>query len=130
VPTDIAAGRAGGVTVAGSRSAPLLKCYRVTMQSSDMAPASRERKPFIVTDALKRSWTFEIGKPESLCMPLDHRGRELTGKAASLLGYRVRVADTTGPSRGPVRLPTANEFGARLLHIDAPQLLFMPALTE
>jgi uncharacterized delta-60 repeat protein len=130
VPTDIAAGRIGGVTVSGSRSAPLLKCYRVTTQSGDKAPAPGERKSFIVTDALKRSWTFEIGEPKSLCKPVDRRGRELTGKVPSLLGYQVKVIETAGPSRGPLRLPTANEFGARMLHVGQPELLFVPALTE
>jgi hypothetical protein len=64
------------------------------------------------------------------CCSLEGSGRELTGKVPSLLGYQVKVIETAGPSRGPLRLPTANEFGARMLHVGQPEVLFVPALTE
>ena len=127
VPTDIAAGRVGGETMSGSQSAPLLKCYRVKIESG--ARAQRARKPFIITDGLKRTWTFAVGEPESLCKPIDRRGRELIGPALSLVAYQVNdVRTDTSPK--PVALPTASEFGVRVLQVEQPELLFVPSLAE
>jgi uncharacterized delta-60 repeat protein len=128
VPTDIAAGRVGGETMSGSRSAPLLKCYRVKIESGDHS--QRARKQFTITDGLKRTWNFAVGEPKSLCKPIDRRGRELIGPALSLVGYQVKDLKTAGTSLKPVRLPTASEFGARVLRVEQPELLFVPSLAE
>jgi uncharacterized delta-60 repeat protein len=128
VPTDIAAERAGGGTASGSRWAPSLRCYRVKMHSSGRA--QRERKPFTITDTLKRTWTLDVGEPESLCKPIDRRGRERTGPAPSLVGYRVKDIKMPGTYPRLVRLPTANEFGARVLQVEQPELLFIPSRAQ
>jgi hypothetical protein len=128
VPTDIAAGRVGGETMSGSQSAPLLKCYRVKIESGDRA--QRTRRPFTITDGLKRTWTFSLGQPESLCKPIDRSGRELTGPALSLVGYQVKDLKTAGTSPKPLALPTASELGARVLRVEQPELLFVPSLAE
>ena len=128
VPTDMAAGRVGGEMMSGSESAPLLKCYRVKMESDDRAP--RAKKPLTITDGLKRTWTFALGEPESLCKPIDRRGRELAAPALSLVGYRLKDLKTAGTSPSRVRLPTASEFGARVLRVEQPELLFVPSLAE
>jgi uncharacterized delta-60 repeat protein len=127
VPTDIAAGRTGGLTGSGSRSAPLLKCFRVKIHNDD--GADRERKRVTITDALKRTWSLEVGEPESLCKPIDSHGRELTGSATGLVSYRVK--DIGGPtSPRSARLTVANEFGARMLQSGQPELVLLPAVAE
>jgi uncharacterized delta-60 repeat protein len=128
VPTDIAAGRrTGGPTGSGSRSAPLLKCFRVKIHADD--GADRERKRVTITDALERTWSLEVGEPESLCKPIDSHGRELTGPATGLVSYRVK--DIGGPtSPRSARLTTANEFGARMLQSGQPELVLLPAVSE
>jgi hypothetical protein len=133
VPTDIAAERAGGAMGLGSRSAPLLKCYRVKMHSA--GDTHRERKTFTLTDALGRTQNLEVGEPESLCIPVDRRGRELIGRTGSLVSYRVkdvRASDraSSGYARS-VRLRATNEFGPpRVVQVEQPALLYLPSLAE
>jgi uncharacterized delta-60 repeat protein len=126
VPTEIAAEPAEGVPASGLRSAPFLKCYRVKMHSSD--GALRVRKSVSITDALKHTRTFEVGEPESLCKPIDRRGRELIGPALGLMSYRVKDIKTSGTY--PVRLSTVNEFGARVLRVEQPEILFLPSFAQ
>jgi uncharacterized delta-60 repeat protein len=127
VPTDIAAGGTGRLMDSGSRSAPLLKCFRVRIHDDD--GADHERKRVTITDALRRTWSLEVGQPESLCKPIDSHGRELTGAATGLLSYRVK--DIGGPASPPsARLTVANEFGARMFQSGQPELALLPAVAE
>jgi len=124
VPTDFAT-RAGGMTASGSRSEALLKCYHVKMTGDK---GQREKKPVTVSDALTRSWTFEVGEPALLCKPID--GGETKGRMVGLVGYQItglKEADTTLP---PVRLPAVNAFGGHILQVERPELLFLLSLVE
>jgi len=134
LPTDIAAERAGGAMGLGSRWAPLLKCYRVKMQSA--GDTHRERKTFTLTDALGRTQNLELGEPESLCKPVDRRGRELIGpRTVSLVSYRVKDVRASGRASGgyarSVRLRATSEFvPPRVLQVEQPALLYLPSLAE
>jgi uncharacterized delta-60 repeat protein len=129
VPTDIEGERVGGGTVAGSVSAPLLKCYRVKIHSIN--GAHRDRRTFTITDALGRRQTLEVGEPESFCKPVDRRGRELIGEAVSLVGYPVKDIKGSGRSATSVRLRVVNEFAPpRVLQVEHPELVYLPSLAE
>jgi uncharacterized delta-60 repeat protein len=126
VPTDIAGGDAGGVTASDSKSAPVLMCYGAKTHGDE----PNERKPLTLTDALNRTWTFEAGEPTLLCKSIDREGSESKGRAIGLVGYQF--ADAKGPDGLPasVQLPTANAFGAHILQVGQPELVFLPSLVE
>jgi uncharacterized delta-60 repeat protein len=126
VPTDIAGGEAGGVTASDAKSAPLLMCYGAKTHGDE----PNERKPLTFTDALNHTWTFKAGEPTLLCKSIDREGSESPGRAIGLVGYRF--ADAKGPDSLPasLRLSTANAFGAHVLQVGQPELVFLPSLVE
>jgi uncharacterized delta-60 repeat protein len=126
VPTDIAAAKAAGTTASDSRSEPVLKCYGAKMHGDE----ERERKPVTVTDALNRTWTFETGEPAVLCKPIDEQGGDAKGRVIGLVGYPVTGARGPDVSPEPVRLPIANEFGAHMVQVGRPELVFLLSLVE
>jgi hypothetical protein len=104
----------------------LLMCYGAKTHGDEV----RERKPLTLTDALNRTWTFESGEPALLCKSIDREGSESKGRAIGLVGYQF--AALKGPDGLPeaVRLPVANAFGAHVLQVGQPELLFLPSLVE
>jgi NAD dependent epimerase/dehydratase family len=128
VPTDIEGARAGGGTASGSGSASPLKCYRA--QAHGLEGTQSGIRNITVSDAMKRTWTFEVGEAESLCRPLDNRGRELGSSTPSLVSYRIRDLKTAGADQRTIRVPIVNEFGARMLRLGQPELLFLASQIE
>jgi hypothetical protein len=106
--------------------APVLMCYGAKSHGDE----PNERKPLTLTDALNRTWTFKAGEPTLLCKSIDRKGSEAKGRAIGLVGYQF--ADAKGPDGLPasVRLPTANAFGAHILQVGQPELVFLPSLVE
>ena len=128
VPTNIAVEPAGSYSALESQSLPLLKCHRA--RRTDNEATSRKTRSITVTDALKRTWTVEVGEPAALCRPLDRRGRDLMDHPFSLVGYQIKDANSAARPSEQSRLSAANEFGTRVLQVEQPELLFVPSLVE
>jgi uncharacterized delta-60 repeat protein len=125
VPTDIAAAEAAGITASDLRSEPLMKCYGAKMHGNEL-----ERKPVTITDGLNRTWTIETGEPAVLCKPIDEQGGNAKGRVIGLVGYPVTGARGPDVSPESVSLPIANEFGAHMVQVGQPELLFLLSLVE